>query len=158
VGLRELFGRGGGARCTTDAFEIRLPEGWKAAHEPTHYGFVREADGEQITVSAERARAQLDKPTLLVAALEVVAARQNAFRRLSGGVVSFSDPESTNVDDGMDVTFSVVDTSSGVQARVWVLARPHSIVTLTFLRYQPLLEPGMFLARCAEIRATLALK
>jgi hypothetical protein len=96
-------------------------------------------------------------PLLLVAALEVVAARQNVFRRLSGGVASFSDPVSTDVDDGMDVTFGVVDTSSGVQARVWVLARPHSIVTLTFLRYQPLLEPGMFLTRCAEIRATLAL-
>ena len=93
-----------------------------------------------------------------MAALEVVAARQNGFRSLSGGTASFSDPESTDRDDGVDVTFGITDTVAAVQARVWVLARPHCIVTLTFLRYEPLLEPGIFISKCAEIRGAVELK
>ena len=159
MGLRErLFGSGGGSNCTTDSFEIRLPKGWKPAHKPTHYGFVREPDGEQVTISAQKARASLDKPTLFIAALEVVAALQHAFRTLSGGTASFSEPESTDVEDGMDVTFGITDASATVQARAWVLARSHCIVTLTFLRYPPLVEPDIFLARCTEIRAAVRLK
>jgi hypothetical protein len=159
VGFRErLFGSGGGSNCSTDDFEIRLPKDWKPSHEPTHYGFVREQEGEQVTISAQRARARLDKPTLFVAALEVVAARQNAFRSLSGGKAAFSEPESTDVLDGMDVTFGITDTSAAVQGRVWVLARPHRIVTLTFLRYEPLVAPDVFLAKGAEIRGALELK
>jgi hypothetical protein len=153
-----MFGSGSGTTCSADEFQIRLPEGWKAAHEPTHYNFVRELDGEQVTVSAQRARTRLDKPTLFVAALELVAARQASFRNLSGGAASFSEPESTDADDGMDVAFVVTDAAAPVQARVWVLARPQYIVSLTFLRYEPLLAPEIFLAKCAAIRAALRLK
>ncbi len=159
MGFRErLFGSAAGSKCTTDDFEVTLPVGWEAAHEPTHYGFVRQASGDQITLSAQRARQVLDKPTLLVAALDLVALRQNAFRSVSGGAASFTEPESTDVDDGMDITFGVVDASAQVQSRVWVLARPRRIVTLAFNHYSPLLEPAALQKRCSEIRAAVTIK
>jgi hypothetical protein len=68
VGLREWLS--GGSTCTSDESELKLPGTWQPAHEPLHHGFVKEADGEQVTVSAQRARQPLDKPTLLVAALD----------------------------------------------------------------------------------------
>jgi len=159
VGQRDrLFGSAGGTKVSTTEFQIRLANDWKAAHEPTHYGFVRESDGEQITISAQRSGTRLDKPALFLAALEAVAARQRAFNSISGGAASFGDPESTDVEDGVDVTFGIADTSAPIQGRVWVLARPLYIVTLTFLRYDPLVEPGIFLEKCGAIRKALSLK
>jgi hypothetical protein len=156
MGLRDWLS--GGTKCSTDDFELRLAGTWRPDHEPTHYGFVHEAEGEQVTVSALRTRERLEKPALLLAALRLVAIRQKAYLQMSGGAASFTEPQSTEVGEGIDVSFSVSNSAGQVQSRVWVLARPHRIVTVAFNRYSPLLGAADFDQRSSQVRAGLSVR
>jgi hypothetical protein len=159
MGWRELiFGSRPRPRCVTDDFAIDLDSTWIARHEDTHHGFARGEDAEQVTISARSAKRVLDQPTLLVAALDLVRIRQQAFQTISQGSITCSALETRNVDGGMDLSFVAADSAGHIQSRVWVLARPSRLVTLTYNRYPPLLSAAAFQQQADEIRAAVKVK
>lgn len=159
MGWRELiFGSRPRTSCVTDDFVVALDSTWMARHEDTHYGFARGGDGEQVTISAQRAIRVLDQPTLLVGALDLVRIRQQAFQTISQGSITCSALETRNVDGGMDLSFVAADSEGHIQSRVWVLARPSRLVTLTYNRYPPLLSTAAFQQQAEEVRAAVTVK
>jgi len=58
----------------------------------------------------------------------------------------------------MDVSFVAADSAGHIQSRVWVLARPSRIVTLTYNRYPPLLSSVAFQQQADVIRAAITVK
>ena len=159
MGWRDLiFGSRPRPACVTDDFVVALDSSWVARHEDTHYGFARAGDAEQVTVSARRGERKLDQPSLLVAALDLVRIRQQAFQTISQGTITCSALETRNADGGMDVSFVAADSGGQIQSRVWILARPIRIVTLTYNRYPPLLSSAAFQQQADEIRAAVKVK
>lgn len=159
MGWRDLiFGSRPRPACVTDDFVVALDSGWIPRHEDTHYGFARGGDAEQVTVSAQRAERMLDQPTLLVAALDLVRIRQQALHTISQGTISCSALEKRDADGGMDLSFVAADSGGQIQSRIWILARPSRIVTLSYNRYPPLLSPAAFQQQADEIRAAVKVK
>jgi hypothetical protein len=152
-GLRQPIGG-----CTTDDFVVVLDASWTPQHQDTHYGFARNGDSEHVTISAQRAKRPLDQPTLLVAALDFVRIRQQAFQSISGGTTSFSELETSDAAGGMDLAFVVADAAEQIQSKVWVLARPNRIVTVSFNRYPPLLPTPAFLQLATDVRSAVTVK
>jgi hypothetical protein len=144
--------------CATADFTIALDASWSPQHQDTHYGFARNGDADHVTITAQRAKGPLDQPTLLVAALDLVRIRQQAFQSISGGTTTFSELETSHAGGGMDLAFVVADASEQIQSKVWVLARPNRIVTLSFNRYPPLLPTPAFLQLATELRSAVTVK
>src|SRR4051794_14416026 len=96
--------------CVTDDFTVALDSSWTARHQDTHYGFERDEGAEQVTVSAQRAQRNLDQPTLLVAALDLVRIRQQALQTISQGTITCSALETHDADGGMDLSFVAADS------------------------------------------------
>lgn len=155
--LKRLVG-GGPTELVTEDFALHLPEAWRPDHEDDHFGFVRQAANEQITLSVLLTREPLDKPTLLVAALDLVRARQEALRAVSQGRVTVGDVTTVDRGAGMDVTFMAADTTHGLQASVTVFARPRRLVTMSYNKYAPLLPEADFTARADGIRSSLTVR
>jgi hypothetical protein len=153
-----IFGSRPRPSCITDDFTMALDSSWVARHEDTHYGFARDGDADQVTVSAHKNQRRLDQPTLLVAALDLVGIRQQAFQTISQGTIACSALEKRAAGGGMDVSFVAADSAGHIQCRVWVLARPARIVTLTYNRYPPLLSSAAFQQQADIIRAAVTVK
>ena len=153
-----LFGLRPRPACVTDDFTMALDSSWVARHEETHYGFARDGDADQVTVSAHKNQRSLDQPTLLVAALDLVGIRQQAFQTISQGTIACSALEKRNAGGGVDVSFVAADSAGHIQCRVWVLARPGRIVTLTYNRYPPLLSSAAFQQQANIIRAAVTVR
>lgn len=159
MGWRDLFfGSRPRPGYVTDDFVVALDSSWTARREDTHHGFARGGDAEQVTISAQGTKRMLDQPTLLVAALDLVRIRQQAFQTISQGTITCSALETRDADGGMDLSFVAADSGGQIQSRVWVLARPGRLVTLTYNRYPPLLSPAAFQQQADEIRAAVKVK
>jgi hypothetical protein len=159
MGWRDLiFGSRPRPACVTDDFVVALDSSWVARQEDTHHGFARAGDAEQVTVSAQRTPRKLDQPSLLVAALDLVRIRQQALQTISEGTITCSALETRNTGGGMDVSFVAADSGGQIQCRIWVLARPSRIVTLSYNRYPPLLSAAAFQQQADEIRAAVTVK
>jgi hypothetical protein len=142
-------------RYADDDFELVLDGEWQPDHEDTHVGFVQPHENQQVTAAAMRPKAPLDTPTLLAVALDLVAARQRAFRELSDDAMTFGDVSTEPRDGGFDVSFRAKNAERGVQSWVVVCARPQRIVTLSYNKYTPLLPDEEFDSRHQAIRSGL---
>jgi monoamine oxidase len=149
--------RPGPARHSDDDLVLSLDGEWRPDHEDTHLEFVSEKDAEQVTASALRAKAPLDLPTMLSAALRLLATRQEAFESAGGPGITFSEVETHYRDGGVDVAF-IAEDAAGLQARVVVCARPLRLVTLSYHKYAPLLTPAEFQRRYEAVRAGLQVR
>jgi hypothetical protein len=79
-------------------------------------------------------------------------------KTISEGTITCTELETHNADGGMDIAFGAADAAGHIQCRIWVLARPSRIVTLSYNRYPPLLSAEAFLQTAREIRSALTVK
>ena len=134
--------------------ELILPGRWRASRESDHLSFVKEA--EQLTVAAFHAKDPLDMPTLLVAVLELVRARQDAMRELSGTELRLSEIQTEYVAGGMNVSYTATDPSHAVQVYSVTIGRPTRVVTFTYNNSSSPLSPEpVFVARGQALQAGL---
>ncbi len=144
-------------RFANDDFEIELPGRWTVSQEPTHYEFLEEERGEQLTVMVLAPRAPLDDERLVTAATELVAVRQRAARALGDGV-RFGEVHLTSGPGAVDADYTGDDPDQQVQFAVVVRGRPARIVTASYLKYQAPLGPDDFAARSREVLGGLRVK
>lgn len=152
MGLFDRFLRRRGPR--TPGFQLVLPDGpWREDHEPTHYDYGSEERGEQLTIVVAHTQHPLDNPALLLAVLELVAARQRVLLTVSGGAARFEELRSDTVPGRVDVAFDGVDPKAEVQFRFLAQGRPDRVVTATYHKYSPLLSRDAFDPRAALVLA-----